>query len=232
MKHFKKISIIVSLITVSYMPLCFLSAEFFDCNIKITHPVILSVINLSVAVFTIVCSFAQKTNIGLSMKIISAMLIPISAVNFSLYFIFSEGSATAIISSVTFVIFSVAATKNIKPTALRIIISIGCIAISIVTFVVSLIFAIALGLGKKDAVAVELSPDKKYRAELTEQSSIINNGYTLNLFCTENDTRLPFIHIFPNGKELWSGKVEEIDSFYYWKNNNTVVINGNEIKIE
>lgn len=231
MKYFKKTAIILSLISILYIPICFLIAHIFDLNIKLLFPSAAALIQLAVSVFTLVFSFINKEKTGFVFKILCIALIPLSAINFAIYFIYSSSTAATLLAAISFILLSITAIKNVKFIAFRILIPLGCVTVGIITFVVSLILAIAIGLGAKEVINVEISPSGKYRAELTEQSAIINNGYTVELFSFQEDTRLPFIHIFPDGKTVWSGKLEENYSFF-WENNSTLIINGEKITID
>ncbi len=230
MKQINKILLILSLVVHAYFPFCMLFSKIFNLSIRLYFPLIPSVINLTVTFAALVFSFLYSVPSFFD-KILAVILTPIAALNFSFYFIYSENTAATILGIASYILVAILTMKTLKSIASRIIIPITVIAIGAVTFVLSLIFAIVIGLGNKDPVVTAISPSGDYRAEVSERDAIISNGYIVKLYDTEKEFNPPFILLYPEGKEIWSGVWDE-NSSIEWKDEKTLIVNSEIILLD
>lgn len=227
MKLINKLLTVFTLIIHSYLPVCLLSSVLFDLNVRFYYPLIPSIITLLFTLSTLIFAFVFSESSPLT-KILSVIILPLSAINFSFYFIYSQSTPATVISIVSFVLAAILTVKNLKHIALRITFSIIAAAIGVITFVLSLVFAIAIGLGTKSVIYTSVSPSENYRAEVSNQNSIITNGQNIIIYDTDKEFRPPFIHLFPDGKIVFSGKWDE-SSTIDWQGDE-IIINGEHIK--
>ena len=231
MKLLKKLSILAALLAGAYIPVCAFLASSLDLYIRFRLPAVSALIPLLITLGALAIAFVVPGSVGIVSKIFSIALIPVSAINFAVYFIYSESSAGIVLCALSFILASVLATKTVRFIAFRILIPLCSAGVGIITFALAVILAVAVGLGRKDVLYIKESPNREYRVELTEQN-LSSNGVSLVLYEVKKDTRLPFVSLVPDGKALFSGKLSDKSSLPEWKDGRTVIFDGKEFSVK
>ena len=230
MKLTRNILIIFTLILQSYFPISAISSSLLDFNVRIYSPVFLSAIALTVTLAALVFSFISGPP-SLHNKILAPIICLASAANFSLFLIFADNSTATVLCILSYALSVVLAIKCYSFLIIKIIFPIAALVLGAATFAVSIILAVALALGNKTVAASSLSQDGRYRAEITSQGALTKNSFSVVIYDTDDEVRLPFIHLFPDGRSVFTGS--DISSAKMsWENSNTLIVNGERIIIE
>jgi hypothetical protein len=229
MKKIRLISNILSLALNAYMPIIALVRKLGDYNVIINSAPVLALIPLFVTLGALALAIAEKERTGVPVLVISLVNVPIAALSFCAHLMYSDNTGAFIIGTATFVVAVAVATLSVKRLALRIILPAISVLFGALMFVIALILAIALAFGQRRVIAEAVSPDGEYRVEMIG-GLIDASSDSLELIRTDEEIYLPFVHLFCDGREIWSGRFETGDSVYF-KDNSTVVIKGEEIKV-
>lgn len=229
MKKLRLISLVLSLALNAYMPLVALVRKLGNYNIEISSATVMALIPAIVTLSALVLAIAVKEETGIPVRVISLVNILLAALSFCAYLMYSDGTGAFIIAIVTFVLAVATATALVKRLAFRITVPVISVLFGGVMFVVALILAIALAFGERRVIAEATSPDGEYRVEMLG-SLIDASSETLELIKTDDEIYLPFVHLFSDGRQIWSGQFEATDGLRF-KDNFTVVVKGEEIAI-
>ena len=229
MKKLKLISVILSLALNAYMPLIALVRWLGDFNIEIKSAIFAALIPALVTLLALILTALSKSETGRSARIISLVNVPAAALSFCAYLMYSDSTGAFIIGIASFVFAVAMATLSVKRLAFRITVPVISVLVGGAMFVVALILAIALAFGQRRVIAEAESPDGEYRVEMLG-SLIDASSEALELIKTDNEIYLPFVHLFSDGRQIWSGQFEADDDLYF-KDDTTVVIKGEEIAI-
>ena len=230
MKKLRLISLILSLILNAYMPLIALIRKLDDYNIEISSAPVMALISALVTLGTLVLAILVKEETGTPVRVFSFVNILLAALSFCAYLMYSDSTGAFIIGIVTFVFAVAVATVCVKRLAFRITVPVISVLFGGALFVVALILAIALAFGERRVIAEATSPDGEYRVEMLG-ALIDASGESLELIKTDDEIYLPFVHLFSDGRQIWSGQFESNDDLYF-KNDTTVVVKGEEITIQ
>ena len=231
MKKIRLIVSIVALVLNAYMPFVALVVKFGSYNVEITHAVVPAIIPSVVSLALAVLVILGRKEICVPVRVITLSNVAMSIVSFAVYLLYSNSTAATIIAIVTFVSATVAATAVVKRIALRIIVPVISVLLGVAAFFFALLLALALAFGQRKIVAQATSPNGEYRVEMV--SGLITTQYTssnLELIKKSDEVYLPFVHLYPDGRQIWSGVFQSSDGLSF-KDNNTVVVKGQEIKI-
>ena len=226
MKITNRILLILTLIMHSYFPLCMIIAKFADYEMRPSLAPIAAIITLAMTLAATVFAFLYSAP-DLLCKVLTLINAPISAANFAFYFIYTDSAAAIILIIVCYVSAAVLAVKTNKSVFTRILLPIALGALGLITFVISLIFAVIIGLSTPSAEAVVNSPDGSLRAELHKRTG---TTCEIRLYETDSDISLAFLKLHPEGERVWSGKWED-GSEISWLDADTILINGNTVEI-
>lgn len=229
MKILRNFLFVFSLILNAYFPIAAISAAIFDLNVRIYSPALLAAITFGVTFLTLIFAFLCGSP-SLINKILAPAITLLSIADFSVFLIFTDNAAATVFCILSYVISVILTVKTFSFLILRILFPIATTVLGIVTFLVSLILAVALALGNRAVTATSLSPDGRYRAEITSQNSISKNSYSVIIYDTENEVRLPFIHLFADGQAVFSDSEINPDSMS-WENSTTITVNGKQFSV-
>lgn len=228
MKLTNRILLIATLAVHSYFPICMAISQLAGLNLRPELPIVPAVITLLVTLAATVFAFLYTTP-STPNKIITLISAPLAALNFAYYFIYTDSAAAIIMLIVCYVSVAVLTVKTNKSIFTRILIPILLIALGLFTFVLSLVFAIVIGLSTPNSELEIESPDGSYRAELYKKSVSSYKNCELKLFKKADEAKLPFVHLSSDGKTAWSGEWSE-DIEIFWQDGDTLVINGTVIE--
>ena len=229
MKKLRLISLVLSLALNAYMPLVALVRRLGDYNIEISSATVMALIPALVTLGALVLAITVKEETGIPVRVVSLVNVALAVLSFCAYLMYSDGSGGFIIAIVTFVLAVATATVFMKRLAFRITVPVISVLVGGAMFVVALVLAIALAFGERRVIAEATSPDGEYRVEMLG-SLIDASSETLELIKTDDEIYLPFVHLFSDGRQIWSGQFESTDGLYF-KDNTTVVVKGEEVTI-
>ena len=230
MKKLRLISLILSLVLNAYMPLIALVRKLGDYNIEINSAAVMALIPALVTLGALVLAILVKEETCTPVRVISFVNIPLAALSFCAYLMYCGSTGAFIIGIVTFVLSVAVATVFVKRLAFRITVPVISVLFGGALFVVALILAIALAFGQRRVIAEAESPDGEYRVEML--GTIIDaSNESLELIKTDSEIYLPSVHLFADGRKIWSGQFEADDDLYF-KNDTTVVVKGEEITVQ
>lgn len=230
MKTLRDFLIVLSLIFHSYFPVAAISAAIFDLNVRIYSPAVLSALILAVTLAALVFSFICSTP-SLINKTVAPIITLFSVADFSVFFIFADNDAATVFCILSFVLSVILTVKTFSFIVLKILFPIAAAVLGVVAFSVSVILAVALALGNRAVTSSSLSPDGKYRAEITSKNAIVKNGYSVVIYDTDNEVRLPFIHLFSDGEAVYSDDEINPDDMS-WEDSDTLIVKGERITVE
>ncbi len=226
MKLTNRILLILTLLVHSYFPICMIIAKYAEYEMRPSLPLVAAIITLAVTLASTVFAFLYSAP-DLLCKVLTLIIAPVSAANFAFYFIYTDSAAAIILIIACYVSAAVLAVKTNKSVFTRILLPIALGALGLVTFVISLIFAIIIGITSPNVAQSSLSSDGNLRAELHKKTE---SSYEVRIYETEQETKLPFIHLLRDGNRVWSGEWSE-ESEMKWLDSDTILINGNTVEI-
>ena len=226
MKIANRILLILTLIIHSYFPICMIIAKYTESEMRPTLAPVAAIITLALTLAATVFAFLYSAP-DLLCKVLSLITAAVSAANFAFYFIYTDSAAAIIMIIACYVSAAVLAVKTNKSVFTRILLPIALGALGLVTFVISLIFAVVIGLATPSVQSAFDSPDGSFRAELQKKTG---NSYEVRLYESDGDLSLPFLKLLPEGERVWSGKWEE-GSEISWLDADTILIDGNTVEI-
>ena len=229
MKKLRLISLVLALALNAYMPLVALVRKLGNYNIEIKSATVMALIPALVTLGALVLAILVKEETGVPVRVISFVNILLAAFSFCAYLMYSDGTGGFVIAIVTFVLAVAVATVFVKKLAFRITVPVISVLVGGAMFVVALVLAIALAFGERRVIAEAESPDGEYRVEMLG-SLIDASSETLELIKTDDEIYLPFVHLFSDGRQIWTGQFEETDGLYF-KDNSTVVVKGEEVAV-
>jgi len=229
MKKLRNILFVLALVLNAYVPAAAACAAILDLNFKIYSPAALAAITFGVTLLALIFSFLCGSQ-SLLNKISAPVITLLSIADFSVFLIFADDATATVFCILTYAASVALAVKSFSFLLVKILFPIVSTVLGVATFLLSVILALALALGNRSVTASSLSPDGRYRAEITSQSAISKNGYSLIIYDTENEVRLPFIRIFPDGEAIYSKSEIDPDGLS-WENSNTVKVNGERFTV-
>lgn len=224
MKITNRILLILTLIIHSYFPICMIIAKYTEYEMRPTLAPVAAIITLALTLAATVFAFLYSAP-DLLCKVLSLITAPLSAANFAFYFIYTDSAAAIIMIIACYVSAAVLAVKTNKSVFTRILLPIVLAALGLVTFVISLIFVIVVGLFSPNVQKVLDSPDGELRIELHE---LMEDFYEVRLYENDDDVSLPFLKLHSGGESVWSGNFDD-GSEFKWIDDDTFVINGNTV---
>lgn len=233
----KNITIISGILLVLYfvLPLGAVAAElagysFSLRNYKLSAAVLAAASAASVGAVCI----DKEGAASLPARAFSLLLLPASLMNWFFYAVLSVERLTVLCMEFCSVCALLYMLKYVRHKASKIITAVICIIALIPLSLLSLLIFLFSGFGSNETVKTVYSPDGTYKAEVisSDQGALGGDTY-VNLVKEQAELDLYIFQISKGMKQIYSGEWDEYQNMViFWKDNRSLVINGEEFHVE
>lgn len=212
MKKLASVSVVVTFVILSIVPILVLVGEISGYEYTFSYR---AVWEIAVCVITIAASViaikARDIKLGVGYRILSGLLLPTGLITWFFMFAHSDAIYSVFAAPCIMLCAVVHAERFIRIPFVKYPIIVLAVIMFILSCFIYVMKDAAGDLAEKTTVYTELSPDGRYRAELREESFLMDGKNVLYVFDTEEEYELGIIKYYRAPE-----KADEKDSHEFW----------------
>ena len=219
------------LVLTAFYPACAVFAMYFGYRLEFIHPsafvCILVFLSLFIIAFELICKASSDSK---AFRILSVIITPLSLFNACFYILVYHNTLVIVGVLISAGCCCYLTVKCGKPLVLKII---SLVLSSIIASSLSFISLIALNFVQNTVMQTVRSPGGMYYAEVIDSDQGALGGDTLVNVYKKGELNIFIFKIKKKPQRVYLGEWGEYKNMQiYWKNENCLIINSTEYKIE
>lgn len=216
------------------LPVGVLTTACFGCTFELVSVIAFAVLIAVVSVCTVVLCFVYGCEIcGKAVCIISALISPASLVN-AVFFMLECNRIPIVVSVLISALCCCLITVKLgKPFALKTIALIMSSIMSLPAVLMSFVFVVFGNSGKNTVTQTVVSPNGRYYAQVVDSDQGALGGDTLVDVYESRGLNAVLFRVNKKPQRIYRGEWGEFKNMkVYWKDDNCIVINSVEYRVE